>query len=280
MSSPAPKSPEQSEKSKKYDRQLRLWGDHGQSALESAQVCLINATAVGTEILKSLVLPGIGAFTIVDGKKITEEDIGCNFFLDSDSYGKSRAEISTQLLLELNPDVRGDYVDENIDQLLENSPDFFNNFTVVIGTALSERSLISLSKKLWQLEIPFIVCRSYGFVGSIRIQIGEHTVIETHPDNQTPDLRLDKPFSSLRKFVDSINLESMEFKDHAHVPYLIILYKCIFVDEHGNPEAEENFEEAIRAVTTTITPTSVPPHIKEILEDQNCINLTSKVSWS
>ena len=26
----------------------------------------------------------------------------------------------------------------------------------------------------------------------------------------------------------------------------------IFVDEHGNPEAEENFEEAIRAVTSSI----------------------------
>jgi amyloid beta precursor protein binding protein 1 len=56
---------------------FRLWGDHGQSVLESAQVCLINATGVGTEILKSLVLPGIGAFTIVDGMKVTEEDTGC-----------------------------------------------------------------------------------------------------------------------------------------------------------------------------------------------------------
>lgn len=37
----------------------RLWGDHGQEALESAHVCLINATATGTEILKNLVLPGI-----------------------------------------------------------------------------------------------------------------------------------------------------------------------------------------------------------------------------
>lgn len=36
----------------------RLWGDHGQEALESAHVCLINATATGTEILKNLVLPG------------------------------------------------------------------------------------------------------------------------------------------------------------------------------------------------------------------------------
>lgn len=57
----------------------RLWGDHGQAALERAHVCVINATGLGTEILKSLVLPGIGAFTIVDGKKITNEDIGAKY---------------------------------------------------------------------------------------------------------------------------------------------------------------------------------------------------------
>jgi len=38
---------------------LRLWGDHGQSCLELAKVCLINATVTGTEILKNLILPGM-----------------------------------------------------------------------------------------------------------------------------------------------------------------------------------------------------------------------------
>ncbi len=32
-------------------------------------MCLINATATGTEILKSLVLPGLGSFTILDANK-------------------------------------------------------------------------------------------------------------------------------------------------------------------------------------------------------------------
>lgn len=58
---------------------FRLWGDHGQKALENAKVCLINATALGTEILKSLVLPGIGSFTIVDNEKVTDEDIGSKY---------------------------------------------------------------------------------------------------------------------------------------------------------------------------------------------------------
>jgi len=67
----------------KYDRQIRLWGVDGQQDLENANICLLNVTAVGTEILKCLVLPGVGKFTIVDKSNITPEDLGSNFFLDS-----------------------------------------------------------------------------------------------------------------------------------------------------------------------------------------------------
>lgn len=33
---------------KRYDRQLRIWGAHGQAALESARVCLLNAGTTWT----------------------------------------------------------------------------------------------------------------------------------------------------------------------------------------------------------------------------------------
>ena len=48
----------QSHKERRYDRQLRLWGEHGQAAMEECSVCLINGSAVGAEALKNLVLPG------------------------------------------------------------------------------------------------------------------------------------------------------------------------------------------------------------------------------
>ena len=306
MASPAPKSPEQSEKNRKYDRQLRLWGDHGQAALERAHVCVINATGLGTEILKSLVLPGIGAFTIVDGKKITNEDIGANFFLEADSVGKSRAQVAMQMLLELNSDVRGDYIDEEPEQILHNSPDFFNNFTVVVATSLAEKSLILLSQRLWELNIPLIVCRSIGFIAYMRIQVKEHTIIETHPDNETPDLRLDRPFEALRNHLDSINLDEMSFKDHSHVPYLVVLYKFLekwildhrelpktYKEKHQLKEmikkgmrrdrndavnSEENFEEAIKAVNTCTGHTEISESVRSILNDDQCINLTAKSS--
>lgn len=87
-----------SNKEIRYDRQLRLWGDDGQERLERAHVCLLNATALGTEVLKSLVLPGVGAFTIYDGENVHGRDVGNNFFLAHDAIGKPRAQIACCLL--------------------------------------------------------------------------------------------------------------------------------------------------------------------------------------
>jgi amyloid beta precursor protein binding protein 1 len=83
------------DKSKRYDRGIRVWGAHGQEALEAAKVCLLNAGPTGTEALKNLVLGGIHSFTIVDGAKVTPADLGNNFLLTADALGTSRARCAT-----------------------------------------------------------------------------------------------------------------------------------------------------------------------------------------
>ncbi|CAL8097439.1 unnamed protein product [Orchesella dallaii] len=301
--SPSPKSPEVSEKSKKYDRQLRLWGDHGQNKLERSQVCLINANATGTEILKSLVLPGCGSFVIVDGHRVTQEDIGNNFFLDVDSLNKSRAECAVRLLLELNADVAGEAIADHPDSLLNTDPKFFNRFTVVIGCHLGERVLATLSKVLWESGIPFLHVQTTGMIGWIRIQQNEHTIIESHPDNPKSDLRLDVPFPELVSHMDSIQLENRE--DTVKTPWLVLLYKALksyisqgrqnenvsdcspperypfsgkqktefknylreFLRSVGLEDMDDSFEEALKAVNTAILRTTVPDEVKAILED-------------
>ena len=101
-------------KEKKYDRQLRLWGATGQLALEESHILLINngSGVTGVETLKNLVLPGIGKFTIADSAVVDEADLGVNFFLDDASLGKFRADVTVELLRELNPDVEGYAVKE------------------------------------------------------------------------------------------------------------------------------------------------------------------------
>ena len=60
--------------SKKYDRQLRVWGADGQAALAGARVCLLGSGATGAEALKNLVLGGIAAFTVIDDALV--RDVG------------------------------------------------------------------------------------------------------------------------------------------------------------------------------------------------------------
>uniref|UniRef100_A0A671LLB9 NEDD8-activating enzyme E1 regulatory subunit n=1 Tax=Sinocyclocheilus anshuiensis TaxID=1608454 RepID=A0A671LLB9_9TELE len=268
-------------KEQKYDRQLRLWGDHGQEALENAHVCLIKATATGTEILKNLVLPGIGAFTIVDGHKVSGEDVGNNFFLTSSSIGKSP------------------------DKLLDNDPEFFHRFSLVIGVQLPESTCLRLGSVLWDAGVTFLVCRTYGLIGYMRLIVKEHTVIESHPDNALEDLRLDQPFTELKHHIESYDLDSMEKKDHSHTPWIIVVAKYlekwysehnsqlpknykekeafrqliregILTNENGKPEDEENFEEAIKNVNTALNPTKVPSATEDIFNAEQCENITSQ----
>ncbi|RXG60580.1 NEDD8-activating enzyme E1 regulatory subunit [Armadillidium vulgare] len=295
---PSTPSSEQSDKSKKYDRQLRLWGDHGQAALEGCHVCLINASATGTETLKSLVLPGIGAFTILDNSRVAYQDLGNNFFVERDSIGKSRAEVACQNLCELNPDVRGYFDEHPIEEVLSNQPEYFKTFTVVIATNISESSLLNLSKILWDLKVPLVVTKSYGMIGYIRVQVEEHTIIESHPDNIIPDLRLDQPFPALSYYAESFDFSTMTDREHSHVPYVIILLHFLkkWKEEHNNEipktfqekkqlkrliesgmrskassEPEENFEEAVKAVNLSISPTFISEDVKAILKEAKAL---------
>uniref|UniRef100_A0A8C5MKM5 NEDD8-activating enzyme E1 regulatory subunit n=1 Tax=Leptobrachium leishanense TaxID=445787 RepID=A0A8C5MKM5_9ANUR len=282
---------------------LRLWGDHGQGALESAHVCLINATATGTEILKNLVLPGIGSFTIVDGNIVSGEDVGNNFFLHRGNIGMNRAQAATELLRELNDDVTGHFVPEKPEHYLEHDLSFFCKFTLVIATQLSESMLLRLAETLWESGIPLLVCRTYGFVGYMRIIVKEHTIIESHPDNALEDLRLDQPFPELKDHLQFFDLNQMDKKDHSHTPWVIVVAKYlekwrsensgqipktykekeafrnimragILKNEKGLPEEEENFEEAIKNVNTALNVSKIPSSIDDIFNDERCTNLT------
>ncbi|XP_077686901.1 NEDD8-activating enzyme E1 regulatory subunit isoform X3 [Eretmochelys imbricata] len=266
---------------------------------------MINATATGTEILKNLVLPGIGSFTIVDGNQVTGEDVGNNFFLQRSNIGQNRAQSATELLQELNNDVSGNFVEESPDKLLDNDPSFFCRFNLVIATQLPESILVRLAEILWNSNIPLLVCRTYGLVGYMRIIIKEHPVVESHPDNALEDLRLDNPFPELREYIQSYDLDHMEKKDHSHTPWIVIVAKYlakwysekseliprnykekeafrelirqgILKNENGIPEDEENFEEAIKNVNTALNVTKIPSCIEDIFNDDRCINLTQQ----
>jgi NEDD8-activating enzyme E1 regulatory subunit len=120
----------------KYDRQLRLWGGHGQRLLANSAVLLINATSAATETLKNLILPAVGRFTIADEHKVTERDCGNNFFVTRESIGQRyRAEVTCELLKELNPDVEGDCIIDAAANVIANVK-FLQKYQLIIASDL------------------------------------------------------------------------------------------------------------------------------------------------
>mmetsp|Transcript_7775 Transcript_7775/g.21258 ORF Transcript_7775/g.21258 Transcript_7775/m.21258 type:complete len:558 (-) Transcript_7775:176-1849(-) len=287
------------DKRKRYDRQLRMWGEQGQEALERCKLCLVNGSATGTETLKNLVLPGIGSFTVVDDAVVTTRDLGNNFFVEEAHLGRPRAECVTALLQELNEHVRGSFVCDSITSLLESDPSFLHEFTIVVATQLPQHTLRKLALACSEQSLPLVVLRSYGLVGLVRIAAGEHVVTEDHADNAPSDLRVAAPFPELLAYAAThfADPESMSIVERKHIPYAVLLLIVLkqYKDAHGGAlpttykEKQEikalltslserwfgvegamdaiNFDEAKLAVNTAVAPPSLPSSTREVLAE-------------
>ncbi|KQK12447.1 NEDD8-activating enzyme E1 regulatory subunit AXR1 isoform X5 [Brachypodium distachyon] len=291
----------------KYDRQLRIWGDQGQAALEKASICLLNSGPTGTEALKNLVLGGIGSVTVVDGSKVEPSDLGNNFLCNSrvnkECLGQSRAQSVCSFLQELNDAVKVKYVEESPGTMIDTNPSFFSQFTVVIATQLPESSLLKLDGICRAADIVLVAARSYGLTGLVRVSVKEHCVIESKPDHFLDDLRLHNPWTELKQFAKSIDICDKDPVVHKHTPYIVILVRLAekWADAHDGklPSTrqekrefkdlirahmlnvdEENYKEAVESsYKVSVTP-GISTEIRQIIDDSSSeVNLSSSDFW-
>lgn len=286
----------------KYDRQLRLWGAQGQKALGETHVVLVGASAVGTETLKNLVLPGIGSFSVLDDCMVSKQDVASNFFVTT--VGESRAQAACTLLKELNPDVQGSF--QSLSKLsaiggpaewepilrkdaTPTTTKANNSNMLVLASDLEPNVVLTLSETCDAMQIPFVVVRSYGLMGLVRVQLsGQVPLLNPKPTTAHPDLRIVQSFPGLDAMASSIDLDSLESHEHGHVPYPIVLYHCLkewreshdhtipktygekqafqqLVRSKRRNENEVNFDEAIQNAYLAYTEQSVeiPDHLAD-----------------
>ncbi|KAJ3805323.1 hypothetical protein EV368DRAFT_47479 [Lentinula lateritia] len=273
-------------KTRRYDRQLRLWAASGQAALESARILVIPATATATSILKNLVLPGLGHFTVMDDKAVTGADAGNNFFLDgSKSIGKSRTEEAVKGLMEMNDGVEGVADVRDINEVLKTDKGWLKSFNIVVAHNVDSDVLDDLATLLWP-ETHLVVVNSAGFLAEFSVHYREHQVIESHSETSA-SLRIDQAFPALLEYAMSLPLDTMDVTDHAHIPFPVILVRALEEwrreREQGSPRTsaekkafkerirammrkfdEENFEEAEAQAFKCWTPTVVPSEVTEL----------------
>jgi len=160
-----------------YAYAYRLWAATGQSALESARVLVIGASATATSILKNLVLPGVGHFTLLDHAAVSPADAGNNFFLHGPtSIGRNRAEEAVRFLAELNDSVDARADTRDVADVLASDPSYFSGFSLIIAHNLAPVLLTRLADLLWRSPscVPLIPVRSAGFLADFFVQFHTH----------------------------------------------------------------------------------------------------------
>ena len=218
-------------KRRRYDRQLRIWGEHGQARLESCKVCLLHCGPTGVETIKNLVLGGIHSFTLVDDAVVTPRDLGNNFFVHESDLGKGRAAAVAARLHELNTSVSGAFVDESVDVVVDQNPDFFAAFDVVVASRVPMKTLAKLDEACRARDVALVALDALGLMGTVRLSKREHHVLEAKPEETDFDLRVNAPWPALIEFADRFASSgaggALTETQRAHIPWAVTLVNVV-----------------------------------------------------
>ncbi|KAJ7696031.1 SUMO1 activating enzyme subunit [Mycena rosella] len=158
----------------RLDRQIRVWGFEAQQRLGTA-----------TEVIKNIVLSGVGRLVIMDGDEVIEEDLGSGFFFRDEDVGKKRVDAAKDRIESLNPLVTVETITA-FDGL--EGPGFdatIRGVDLVCVTDWDRDGLIRINEACRRQGKPFYAGGTYGVLGYIFCDLLKHDYVAPH-DRSVP----------------------------------------------------------------------------------------------
>ncbi|HEX8205389.1 MAG TPA: ThiF family adenylyltransferase [Solirubrobacteraceae bacterium] len=150
----------------RYHRQTLIsWWD--QERLRDASVLVVGAGALGNELVKNLVLTGVGRIVVADLDRIENSNLSrCVFFRAGDE-GRYKAEVVAERACDLNPDV----VVEPIvgDVRLSIGLGTFADVDLVLGGLDNREARLFVNQACWKTSTPFVDGAMEGLMGVVRV---------------------------------------------------------------------------------------------------------------
>ncbi|CCF57757.1 hypothetical protein KAFR_0D01110 [Kazachstania africana CBS 2517] len=210
----------------RYDRQLRLWGSHGQKWINKANICIVaSQCALFQEILKNLTLTGVSKFTWLHTGEIDHDPL---FYKD---LAKGLTNLNTTVV-----DIRAQNIDYS-----DSAFDWKEYTTMVVVNANNKQWLENILKRT-DAEMPPIICTyTKGLFGySYTKLFVPHFVLESHPEHKIPDLGFQAPWPELSSFMSSFDISLLSSLQLSQLPYAVLLYKMLQYVKDQGVEAPSN----------------------------------------
>ncbi|GME78243.1 unnamed protein product [Ambrosiozyma monospora] len=173
---------------KLYDRQIRLWGLEAQTRMRHSRILVLNLTSIGVEVVKNLMLAGIGSLTLCDSSILTEQDLNGNFFVDASQVGQLKVDAAFDRIQDLNNRVKFSVLKESLPlggklstsntAVQKNiDPDtlkHYQNYDLVIATGLNRQQLSQLNQITRNLQIPLYASGGHGLYAYLFVDLIRH----------------------------------------------------------------------------------------------------------
>lgn len=153
-----------------YDRQIRLWGVAAQERLRGSRTLLVSLPALADEVVKNLVLAGVGSLTLLDDALVTVDDFAARFLLRPADIGQQRAQAVAKHAAVLNPRVKLDVVAGAVDA---QSDDFLGGFDCVLAIGQPLAVLRRLNAVCRAHKRAFYAAECPGLFGFAFADLGE-----------------------------------------------------------------------------------------------------------
>jgi molybdopterin/thiamine biosynthesis adenylyltransferase len=157
--------------SDKYDRQKRIKG-WDQDRIIKSKVMIIGAGATGNEVIKNLVLAGIGTITLIDYDFINLSNLNrCVLFnLKSAKNNQYKAHVIKEVCQKLNPEVKINTIIKDLNQIEKN---LYKKHDVVCSCLDNIEARLEANNYSYFYGIPFIDSAIDGYFGTVQVVYSE-----------------------------------------------------------------------------------------------------------
>ena len=144
-----------------FSRNELIWGKEKQDLLKDKVVFVFGLGGVGGFALEALARSGVENFTIVDFDEVSDSNINRQIIALNSTVGQKKAELFTQRLLDINPNIKVnsicDFYNESLkEKIFTTKPDY------VIDAIDTMRSKIDLLVYCKENNIPVITSMGAG----------------------------------------------------------------------------------------------------------------------
>lgn len=151
----------------RYDRTRRIeWIDL--PSIESAQVLVVGAGALGNEVMKNLVLSGFSDITLFDMDHVVRSNLNrCVFFREEDAEQRvMKADIVAERSRVLNPGVD---IEPRVERIEDMEEDKWGEYDLVLGCLDNIMARLHVNSHSYDVSVPYIDGGTSGMNGKVQV---------------------------------------------------------------------------------------------------------------